>query len=79
MHTTLGQQPPLGRVERGEQDLGEAQNGFLFNLECFSFEKKMKQIGQNVNICETSVLAIYYAVLFHSFEILYNRKISWHM
>lgn len=66
-------------MERGERDLGEAQNGFLFNLECFSFEKKVKQIGQNVNICETWVLAIYYAVLFHSSEIFRNRKISWLM
>lgn len=50
MHTTLGQWPPLEGVGEREWD--------LFNLECFNFEKQMKQIGQNVDICETWVLAI---------------------
>lgn len=45
-------------VERGSGILEKHKRWCLFNLECFSFEKKMKQIGQNVDICETWVLAI---------------------
>ena len=59
MDTTLGQWPPLERgMERGSGILEKHKRRYLFNLECFSFEKKMKQIGQNVDICETWVLAI---------------------
>lgn len=47
MQTTLGQWPPLGRVERKEQDPGEAQKGASFWFLMFSFFKnKLKQAGK---------------------------------
>lgn len=40
MHTSLGRWPPLGRVERGERDLGEAQKGASITFVMFQFLKK---------------------------------------